>query len=87
MKFTSEYREALQLFHTCPQAEISRLVATKIPQDRLSPTSGPQQPLRGGYLARLCAKIICWVMSQSTMVPREMQLRGPGQDRQADDED
>ena len=77
MEFTStEYKETLQLFRSCSPAEISRLVTTEIPQDRL--------PLTGTYLNSLSeedktvclrATIICWVMSQSTMVPREMQLR------------
>jgi hypothetical protein len=74
MEFTTEYKETLQLFRTCSPAEILRLVATEIPQDRL-PLTYLNSLSEEDRTVCLRATIICWVMSQSTMVPREMQLR------------
>ena len=75
MEFTStEYKETLQLFRSCSPAEISRLVTTEIPQDRL-PLTYLNSLSEEDKTVCLRATIICWVMSQSTMVPWEMQLR------------
>jgi hypothetical protein len=74
MEFTTEYNQTLQIFRTCSPAEISRLVATEIPQDRL-PLTYLDSLSEEDRTVCLRATIICWVMSQSTMVPREMQLR------------
>ena len=74
MELTTEYNETLHLLRNCSPAEISRLVATEIPQDRL-PLTYLNSLSEEDRTVCLRVTLICWVISKSTMVPREMQLR------------
>jgi len=74
MEYTQTLEERLQSFRTCAPGEISRLVSTTIPQDRL-----PIQYLESltDEDKTICfrASMICWAVSAGAMVPREMQFR------------
>jgi hypothetical protein len=74
MEFTAKHNKTLQLFRTCSPAEISHLVATEIPQNRL-PLTYLNNLSEEDKIVCLRATMICWVISETTMVPREMQLR------------
>ena len=74
MEFTTECNETFQFLRNCSPAEISHLVATEIPQDRL-PLTYLSSLSEEDKTVCLRATTICWVMSKLTMVPREMQLR------------
>ena len=74
MELTTEYNETLHLLRNCSPAEISRLVVTEIPQDHL-PLTYLNSLSEEDRTVCLRATLICWVISKSTMVPREMQLR------------
>ncbi|KAF8871302.1 hypothetical protein CPB84DRAFT_1716710 [Gymnopilus junonius] len=74
MHYVENLNEKLFFFHTCAPAEILRLVTTAIPGDRLPSQflAGLSEPDR-----TVCyrASMICWSVSGSKMVPREMQLK------------
>jgi len=74
LNYLPTLNEKLDYFRNCSPNDISHLVTTIIPQDRL--------PLQ--YLENLSnedrtvcyrAAMICWAVTRSTMVPREMQFR------------
>jgi len=76
MEFTAKaakHNKTLQFFRTCSPAEISHLVATEIPQNRL-PLTYLNNLSEEDKTVCLWATMICWVISETTMVPREMQL-------------
>ena len=74
MEFATECRKYFHHYRTCSLAEISNLVATEIPQDRL-PLAYLNSLSADDMTVCLRAIMICLVMSKMTMVPREMQLR------------
>jgi hypothetical protein len=66
--------ERLSVFRSCLPEEIARLVTTEIPQDQL-PLQYLQSLSKEDRTLCFRASMICWSISKSTMVPREMQLR------------
>jgi hypothetical protein len=64
----------ISLFRTCSAAEILRLVSTGIPEDRL-PVHFLQSLSEEDRTVCYRVCMICWTITNSTMVPREMQFR------------
>ena len=74
MNDTPSLNEKLSVFRTCPAEEIGRLVSNGIPHERL-PAQYLQSLSKEDRTVCFRASMICWTISGSTMVPREMQLR------------
>jgi len=72
MNDTPSLNEKLSVFKTCPAEEIGRLVSNG--HDRL-PAQYLQSLSKEDRTVCFRALMICWTISGSTMVPREMQLR------------